>query len=83
MCYITDIVWTLNGQRSYEKYLFLLVSTDMLNVIPNLVGFGKQEIVSNRRERGNPFLTQNIYLVPRTYETPGSKITRQSDRAQN
>jgi len=28
----------------------LLVSTDVLNMIPNLVDFGKQEMVSNHHE---------------------------------
>jgi len=54
----------------------LLVSAVVLNTIPNLVDFWKQEMVGNSQERGNPFLIQNIYLVSRTYETPVSKITK-------
>jgi hypothetical protein len=55
---------------------FLLVSSDELNTIPNLADFGKQEMVNNGHERGNPILIQNIYLVSRNYETPVSKITK-------
>jgi len=40
------------------KCLFFLVSTDVLNTIPNLVDFGKQEMVSNHHECGNPSLNQ-------------------------